>query len=175
MTTQIRLYMAGLVFCLLGACNTSSNQVKNDTAEPETDTATPEAKLSGNYGAEIDENGAISTTEMLTLLEGKDSLSIKVQSTIVTTCMMKGCWMNVALTNQEDMRVTFKDYGFFVPKGGVEGKNTVFEGYVKKVTTDVETLRHFAKDAGKSQEEIEAITQPKEEFAFVASGVIIKD
>jgi hypothetical protein len=73
------------------------------------------------------------------------------------------------------MRVTFKDYGFFVPKEGMEGKEVVFEGVAKRKVTDVDMLKHFAEDAGKSQEEIDAITEPKVELTFVANGVIIKE
>jgi hypothetical protein len=49
------------------------------------------------------------------------------------------------------------------------------EGLAQKTVTDVESLRHYAEDAGKSKQEIEAITQPKEEFTFVTTGVIIKE
>lgn len=55
----------------------------------------------------------------------------------------------------------------------MEGKTALMKGYAKRVLTDVETLKHFAKDAGKSTEEIEAITLPKEEITFKASGVVI--
>jgi hypothetical protein len=41
--------------------------------------------------------------------------------------------------------------------------------------TSVEELRHYAEDAGKSQEEIEAITEPKKTYSFVADGVLLKE
>jgi len=47
------------------------------------------------------------------------------------------------------------------------------EGHAFKETTPVEELRHYAEDAGKPQEEIEAITEPKEEVKFLASGVLL--
>ncbi|MEL6969642.1 MAG: DUF4920 domain-containing protein, partial [Bacteroidota bacterium] len=40
-------------------------------------------------------------------------------------------------------------------------------------TTSVDDLRHYAEDAGKSEEEIAAITEPKRELAFLADGVIL--
>ncbi|MDZ7650620.1 MAG: DUF4920 domain-containing protein [Cytophagales bacterium] len=61
-------------------------------------------------------------------------------------------------------RVTFKDYGFFVPTTGAEGKEVVFSGIAKRKITDVATLRHFAEDEGKSQAEIDAITDPKKKL-----------
>jgi hypothetical protein len=36
-------------------------------------------------------------------------------------------------------------------------------------------LRHYAEDAGKSKAEIAAITEPKREVSFEASGVLILD
>jgi hypothetical protein len=42
------------------------------------------------------------------------------------------------------------------------------------VTCDVEMLRHFAEDAGQTQEEIDAITEPEVEWSFEATGVYIR-
>ena len=51
----------------------------------------------------------------------KPSLTrIKVKGEIISTCPMKGCWMNMLVAN-DTVLVRFKDYGFFVPKQGVEG------------------------------------------------------
>ena len=77
--------------------------------------------------------------------------------------------MNVG---EEELRVTFKDYGFFVPKNS-SGNDAVIEGALYKKLVNVEMLKHYAEDAGKSEEEINAITEPKEQFVFEASGVII--
>ena len=40
--------------------------------------------------------------------------------------------------------------------------------------TSVDDLRHYAEDAGKTAEEIAAITQPEKTFAFEADGVLLK-
>jgi hypothetical protein len=64
---------------------------------------------------------------------------------------------------------------FFVPTEGADGKEVVFSGVAKRKVTDVATLRHFAEDDGKTEAEINAITEPKEEIEFVASGVVIYD
>ena len=88
---------------------------------------------------------------------------------------MKGCWMTVKTGETETMRVTFQDYGFFVPKDSVSGRNTIFEGKAFKSVTSVEMLKHYAQDEGKSSDEIKAITEPKEEYTFVATGVLIEE
>ena len=38
----------------------------------------------------------------------------------------------------------------------------------------VDDLKHYAKDAGKSQEAIDSITEPKTTYSFMANGVLIK-
>ncbi len=127
----------------------------------------------GKYGAEIAEDGAVSVDEMLAQLNVSDTVQVKVKGEITATCAMKGCWMNLVLPNGEEMRVTFKDYEFFVPKEGMEGNMALIEGQLTRTLTDMETLRHYAEDAGKSEEEVMAITEDKQELSFVANGVII--
>lgn len=129
--------------------------------------------LVGKYGAEISEDGAVSVEEMMASLTTSDTVNVKVKGEITATCAMKGCWMNLVLPNGEEMRVTFKDYEFFVPKEGMEGNMALIEGQLTRSLTDLETLRHYAEDAGKSEEEVMAITDEKEELSFVANGVII--
>ena len=73
------------------------------------------------------------------------------------------------------MKVRFRDYGFFVPKHGLEGKEVVMQGRAKKEVTDVDMLRHYAEDAGKSKEEIAEITEPEMSWTFEADGVLIKE
>ena len=145
------------------------------SCQPKSNNGTTIAAVDGFYGVEINEENAIDLAELLSNLEGTDSMIVKVKATIKETCAVKGCWMTVDIGNEELMRVTFKDYGFFVPKEGMEGKSVIFEGLIKRDYTSVENLRHYAMDAGKSQEEIDQITEGKEELSFEATGVIIKE
>lgn len=142
-------------------------------SSPKTDGVNGE--LVGKYGEEITTEGMISTEKMVAMLSESDSINVKVKGEITATCAMKGCWMNLVLPTGEEMRVTFKDYAFFVPKEGMEGNVAVIEGSVMKTVTDVATLQHYAQDAGKSEKEILAITEAKEELAFEATGVLIYD
>jgi len=126
----------------------------------------------GNFGEAINLEGAISPNQVLSLLGDQEKVTMKVEGTIVEVCQMKGCWMTMDLGNGETMRITFKDYGFFVPKKA-SGYLAVMEGVVSREIIEVEELRHFAEDAGKSQEEIDAITEPGESLNFEAVGVVI--
>ncbi|MBT8296250.1 MAG: DUF4920 domain-containing protein, partial [Gramella sp.] len=72
-----------------------------------------------------------------------------------------------------DPMVKFKDYGFFVPKD-IEGSEVIVEGIAFIEETSVEDRKHLAKDAGKTSEEIDNITEPSRTFGFLAHGVLIK-
>ena len=78
------------------------------------------------------------------------------------------------VNDEQSMHVSFKDYGFFVPKD-IDGKETVIEGYAYIETMSVDDLKHYAEDEGKTVEEIDAITEPETNLSFVADGVIVKD
>ena len=129
-----------------------------------------------HFGETISEEGAIPFGEMVEKMAGVDSMDFKVIGEVSEVCQAKGCWMTIAPGTEggEEMIVQFKDYGFFVPKD-ISGRQVIIEGYAYRAITPVEDLKHLAEDAGKSQEEIDAITEPQEELKFLASGVILLD
>lgn len=124
-----------------------------------------------SFGAKIDDAQAQPVASLTS--QASDSAYTKVRGTIVDVCQAKGCWMKLDLGNNETMRVTFKDYGFFVPKDS-KGKEVVIEGIAMRKVTPVDELKHYAEDAGKSAEEVAAITEPEQELAFEAVGVLLK-
>ena len=99
---------------------------------------------------------------------------VKIQGRIISTCPMKGCWMKMNVHN-DTLLVRFKDYGFFVPKTGLEGKSVIINGKLSIDTLSVGQLKHYAEDAGKTKFEISLITKPEITLSFLADGVIIKN
>jgi hypothetical protein len=124
------------------------------------------------YGEKISSQNTVTLKGLIN--HAKDKSLAKVNGTILSSCPKKGCWMQVQVET-DTIQVTFKDYGFFVPKTGLENKKTVLEGFVKQDTISIKMLRHYAEDAGKSSEEILSITEPEYVVAFTADGVIIQD
>jgi len=102
------------------------------------------------------------------------SVQTKLVGEIISTCPKKGCWIEMKI-DDKDVFVKFKDYGFFVPKSGMEGKKAIIQGLASIDTVSVKDLKHYAEDAGISKSEIEKITSPEIKISFVAEGVIIKD
>ncbi len=125
-----------------------------------------------SFGEKIKASGAIPTTELVKNAAEKGTIEAKVTGVVESVCQVKGCWMKVKIDNGQTMRVTFKDYGFFVPTD-IAGKTIVFEGNAKTKTISVDELRHYAEDAGKSKDEIAKITEPKTELTFEADGVLV--
>jgi hypothetical protein len=126
-----------------------------------------------SFGKKIEETNAIPAEQLPATIGDKTTLNTKITGTVESVCQVKGCWMKVLTADGQTMRVSFKDYGFFVPKD-IAGKTVVFEGEAKVKTTSVAELRHYAEDAKKPKAEIMKITEPKRELTFVADGVIVK-
>jgi hypothetical protein len=163
------LFISILVAGAFIACNNQSPTTEN------AEEATAEQLALNFYGDTITLDGAVDVETFKTKIAGVDSMPVKLEATINETCKVKGCWMTVDLGNGEEMRVRFKDYGFFVPTEGANGKVVVMEGYAFTDTISVDHLKHLAEDAGKTAEEIAAISEPEIGVNFEATGVIIKD
>ena len=103
-----------------------------------------------------------------------NKMPLKIKGEILSTCPKKGCWMRVR-AEEDTILVRFKDYGFFVPKQGVEGKEVIINGDLSIDTLSVPQLRHYAEDAGKTSREINNINDPEITLSFLATGVIIKE
>jgi hypothetical protein len=151
---------------------------KNEKSNEEAQVLAEADPVSYNsFGAEITSESTLSAAEALekfNSLKPGDTLELKFTSKINSVCKMKGCWMILELPEEEDVRVTFKDYGFFVPKDS-EDTNVIVEGKAFLNEMTVEDQKHYAKDEGRSKAEIAAITSPEITRAFIANGVLLKE
>jgi len=157
----------GLVI-VLAACDPQSKEngdgnVKDSVAQND---------QPGQYGAALSDK-TVATASLDELLGDQENVHAKLKVKIKDVCKKKGCWMLVETETGEEMRVTFKDYGFFVPTNSA-GQTAIIEGVAERTVTDVATLQHYAQDEGKTEEEVAAITSPKDETGFVATGVLIE-
>lgn len=124
------------------------------------------------FGAEITAENAIPVSDVVDQFEIGTETSFKISGTLHEVCAEKGCWTKLQTEDGRIVRMTFKDYGFFLPTDAA-GRQMIAEGVGFRKETSVEELRHYAKDAKKSEEEIAAITEPKIEYLFEASGVLL--
>jgi len=101
-----------------------------------------------------------------------DTLNVQFKSRVKEVCKVKGCWMIVELPEGKQAMVRFKDYGFFMPSD-IPEKEVVLNGLAFVEEMSVENQKHYAKDAGKSADEIAKILTPKRTYSFEASGVLV--
>ena len=164
-----KIILLALLTLSFVACKNSGTSAENAQ-----DQALENVQEFVSFGAEISADGAIDAEAMMAIyadLKEGDTIATKFQGSVNSVCKMKGCWMRLAVGDQEAF-VKFKDYGFFVPKYLSEVEVIVSgKAYVSK--TSVEDLKHFAQDAGKPQEEIDAITEPELSLDFMADGVLV--
>lgn len=146
---------------LLTACG--GQPVESESAEENT----------GWFGEEFELTETVTAAQIAELMNDSSANEFIVEGKIEECCQKKGCWMKVDMGDGESMRVSFKDYGFFVPLDAA-GKSMTMKGVATYDTIDVDFLKHLAEDANATQEEIDAITEPELAITFEATGVLIK-
>jgi hypothetical protein len=122
-----------------------------------------------HYGAPISGKVPVSLAAAIQQADKSGRTDVIVESKVDKVCVVKGCWLGLTDASS-DVRVTFKDYAFFVPASLV-GKRVLVEGQLEKVTMSLEDTRHYVKDAGGDPT---TVTQPRVEYRIVASGVQVK-
>lgn len=132
-----------------------------------------DAKPGEWYGDKVNPEGAVNINDVVTKLnDGSAFPEVKITAKIVEVCPNKGCWLKLELSDGSKATVKMKDYGFFLPLAA-KGKTVVINGEVKLKTTSVAELKHYAEDAKKSKEEIDAITKPEKAVSVLAKGIVV--
>ena len=133
-----------------------------------------EAKPGEWYGEQITADGALELKDVAAKLDGGSKFDgdTKIRAKIVDVCPKKGCWLKLEIDENTTAMVKMKDYGFFLPVSA-KGKTVVIDGKVELKTTSVAELKHYAEDAKKSKEEIDAIKEPQKEVRVLAKGIVV--
>ncbi|MES3033912.1 MAG: DUF4920 domain-containing protein [Gemmatimonadota bacterium] len=119
-------------------------------------------------GAAVPAGAAIPVTRLLAAARTYTATPVIVEGVITRECTEKGCWMQVAPTAEGNgMRVTFKDYGFFIPQSMV-GRRTRMEGVTKITTHSKAAADHLI---GEGAQVVRNADGTATEVQFVASGV----
>ncbi len=110
---------------------------------------------------------AMSLKEAIASLGEDSQATVKVMGKVTEVCQAKGCWM-ILVDGDTYARITFKDYGFFVPIE-TSMQRTVVYGVLSEHVLSGEQAAHYAQDAGaKSTLELEGEVR---EYSLVASSV----
>jgi len=122
------------------------------------------------FGEKTTAEGAVKPEELASLVAAKPA-EVKVKGKVVDVCKMMGCWLKMETANGT-VFIKMKDESFFVPLE-LTGKTVVAKGTAAIKETSVESLRHYAQDAGKTKEEVDAIKEPKKEVTVQATGILV--
>ncbi|MEW6210029.1 MAG: DUF4920 domain-containing protein [Acidobacteriota bacterium] len=128
------------------------------------------AQKAEHFGAAFTDAKTVSLKEILSDVGTFSGKTIKVEGEITEVCQAKGCWL-VVTDGKQEMRVKFKDYGFFVPKDA-SGRKVILEGIVEKKTISEDHAKHIAEESGGKQDPVK-IKGPQEIIQMTAAGVEI--
>ncbi len=120
------------------------------------------------FGAELDVK-SLEPTSLAQIINTEEEVD---QVTLVTSvsevCAKKGCFF-IAQDGDFTARITFKDYGFFIPTDS-QGKEVILVGDFSIKTLSEEKAKHYAEDAGK---DASTITGEQKEYSIVATSVVV--
>ena len=118
------------------------------------------------FGAPLDESvPAVSLEKILSDGDHYVGQSVRVAARVSQVCQKKGCFF-IAQEGESIVRVSFKDYGFFVPTD-ISGKRVTFVGEVIARDMTEDEAAHFSEDLGPDAEPME----PGKVYEIVATSV----
>jgi len=159
-----RIFLAITAACLILIVACNNKQVSTTKVNETT------GKAITFYGEAFDAaDKTLSVEKLYKKMKKTAALNTTIKGEVENVCLKKGCWMTIKNPTGEPMRVTFKDYAFFMPMD-CHNKIVTFKGKAYQDTTSVKMLRHYAEDENLPQEAINKITEPKVEIAFEATG-----
>ena len=149
-----------------------ADEAKAPPSAPASAAARQPEESTGHFGADFSMTDATPIAALIDDHKSHVGKTIKVTGTVSSVCKKKGCWMVMKgdKEGQQTVRVTMKDYGFFVPKD-CDGKNAVVEGVFEIKEVKEEMRKHLAEDQGKDPAQV---TGSDVELRIVATGITIK-
>ncbi|MFT5858636.1 MAG: hypothetical protein ACI865_000724 [Flavobacteriaceae bacterium] len=161
------LALAISALLLLGSCASEKDITSNNSED--------KIELGKNYGpVTVEIEGAVDASEVRSLSKANDGETVVTfKGVIEETCSKAGCWVNIDEGNGKSFMVRFKDH-FTIPIDTKSGTAAYFHGVAFNDTVSVEMLQHFAEDAGKSKDEISAITEVEINLGFTADGIVLE-
>ena len=97
--------------------------------------------------------------------------AIVVEGLVEACCQNKGCWMEIVPeSGKTGMRVTFKDYSFFVPKDS-KGRTARMEGTVAVKTLSKDEADHLEEEGAKVARNEDGTAR---ELSYVATVVELR-
>ncbi|WP_309242991.1 DUF4920 domain-containing protein [Hyalangium versicolor] len=142
-------------------------------AQPEAAAASPQGGWTLTRGEALKGAPAVKLADLLAKPQEHDGKTVLLEGQVRKACERKGCWMELATAKDAKgpgVRVTFKDYGFFVPLDSA-GSTARVEGVVQVAELSDERAKHYESEGA-------IIARGKDgkprEVQLVASGVELR-
>lgn len=119
------------------------------------------------FGAGLTLETATPLPEVIARAEHYAKQPVLLRGKLTDVCQRKGCW-TVIRDRGVQVRVRFKDYGFFLPKDST-GRGALVEGVVTIEMLSEKEARHYEEESRHGDPD--AVTGPRREVGFLASGV----
>ncbi len=123
-------------------------------------------------GAPLGDSASVELADVLKEPQKFADKMVRVEGVIERVCTNKGCWMELApqAGAVESVRVTFKDYGFFVPITS-QGMKAHAEGQFAVKVLSKEMADHYEGEGARLKRNQDGTAT---EISFLASGVELR-
>ena len=155
------------------ACGTDNCCAANSTAASP---ATQPTKWTA-YGEPMKLKDAdnISAGKVLADVEKYDGKTVRLVGNVVGVCAKKGCWLKMnseGSTSEIFVKFTCPIEGRLIPNEAVN-KPVIVEGVLTVKTLTEDEARHYAEDAGKTKEEVEAIKGEQTQISIQGPSALV--
>lgn len=146
-----KLLVGALAVTALLSCNKAAEKPAAPAAPAKAAEPAAPSAPAGNtktYGAPLAAAQPMAIGDLLAKPDDWKSRTVTVEGKVRKACTRKGCWMEVAASDKDGTpgcRVTFKDYGFFVPLDSA-GSAARVQGTVEVDTLSASAVRHYEEE-----------------------------
>lgn len=140
---------------------------------PPPQAAAPQGGWTLTRGEALKGAAAVKLADLLAKPQAHDGKTVLIEGQVRKACEKKGCWMELATATDAKgpgVRVTFKDYGFFVPLDSA-GSMARVEGVVKVAELSESRAKHYEEEGAIVPRGSDG--KPRE-VQLVASGVELR-
>lgn len=122
------------------------------------------------FGAPLSPRTPLPTAVVVAEPQKYDGQVLALEGQVGAVCQRKGCWMTLGSGQPGSpmIRVSFKDYTFFVPKDSM-GRKARVEGRFQVTRLSAAEARHYAEESGAAQAPV--ASEAARTLALVATGV----
>lgn len=152
-----------------GGCPHMENGECQHATPSEVPTSAQDGRQS--FGKPVGPGPEVALSQILERPDDFHDKQVVVEGHVSRACSRKGCWMEIAVSEEPNAprcRVTFEDYGFFVPRDSA-GSHARLEGRVQVTQVKPEAVKHYESEG--AQFPSKSSDGSAREVRLVAKGV----